>query len=195
VGRARVAGRVYRDVNENGRWDAGEGLVPNATLRVGSRGVTTDSSGRYTAWDLIPFEATSVELDTLSLPDPSWVPPTTLFQLAPSPNAYTSLDIPLVPGHELEGRVVAADGRHAVGGVTLLLRYIATGRTRRIVSFGDGSFYLLGLQAGEYEMTVSPTDLRGLQADASPIRFEIGRTGDRTPGVEVRLRPAINAAE
>jgi len=70
IGRARVVGRVYRDLNGNGRREADEPGLPGVRLRVGSRGVATDSLGRYSAWDLVPFEATSVEVDTLSITDP-----------------------------------------------------------------------------------------------------------------------------
>ena len=43
-------------------------------LTVGSTSVTTDSLGRYEAWNLLPFEAVVVTLDTLSLESPLLVP-------------------------------------------------------------------------------------------------------------------------
>jgi len=172
IGRARVVGRVYRDLNGNGQHDADEPGVPNVRLRVGSRGVATDSLGRYSAWDLVPFEATSVEVDTLSVDDPLWVPTALLFHLTPGPNSHDAVDVAMLPASEASGRVVV-DERSAVGGVPVVLRHLGSGAGIRVTTFSDGAFYAVGLRPGEYEATVPEEVLTLLKARQVQTRFRV----------------------
>jgi hypothetical protein len=192
IGRARVVGRVYRDLNANGRHEPDEPGLPGVRLRVGSRGVTTDSLGRYSAWDLVPFEATSVEVDTLSITDPLWVPASLIVRLVPGPNAYEAVDMGLLPASEAAGQVVFGEDRAGVGGVPVLLRHAGSGAVIRTVTFSDGSFYAIGLRPGEYEASVPAETLDRLGADQLPVRFRADATGQPAEGLIIPLasRPA-----
>jgi len=192
IGRARVVGRVFRDDNVNGRWDQSESGLGGVVLRVGSRGVTTDSMGRYTAWDLVPFEATTVEVDTLSIKDPLWVPASLLYRVSPGPNAYEVVDIPLLPASEVTGRVVLAPGNQGVGGVPVVLRHLGSGATVRVITFSDGGFYVFGLRPGTYEASVESGSLRALRMTGQPVRFTLdpGPQGGSLDGVVLRLNGA-----
>jgi hypothetical protein len=195
IGRARVVGRVYRDVNGNGHHDPDEPGLPGVRLRVGSRGVTTDSLGRYSAWDLVPFEATSVEVDTLSLTDPLWVPAALVIRLVPGPNSFDAVDVGLLPASEAAGQVVlgtedAGDGRTAagIGGVPLLLRHLGSGAVVRTTTFSDGSFYAIGLRPGEYEASLTAETLTLLRARPGVVRFRVDPVGGSTvEGVVLRV--------
>jgi hypothetical protein len=188
IGRARVVGRVYRDVNGNGRYEPDEPGVPDVRLRVGSRGVTTDSLGRYSAPDLVPFEATSVEVDTLSLDDPLWVPAALVYHLVPGPNSYDAVDVALLPASEAAGQVVMGDGV-AVGGVSVLLRHVGSGGVTRVTTFSDGVFYAVGLRPGEYEALVPNEVLDLLKARQTPARFRVDPSpgGGVVEGIVLRL--------
>ncbi|HWO89733.1 MAG TPA: hypothetical protein VNL98_11350, partial [Gemmatimonadales bacterium] len=105
LGRAGVAGVVFYDSNGNGAQDEGEDGVPELLLRIGARGVITDSSGRFHTFDMVPFIRTVVELDTLSLPDPTWVPVASRFTMVPAANGYLFVAIPLQRGGEVSGSV------------------------------------------------------------------------------------------
>jgi len=189
IGRARVVGRVYRDLNGNGRHEADEPGLPGVRLRVGSRGVTTDSLGRYSAWDLVPFEATSVEVDTLSIDDPLWVPAALVYRLVPGPNSYEAVDVGLLPAGEAAGQVLLGAGGAGVGGVTVTLRHVGSGATTRVTTFSDGSFYAIGLRPGEYEASLSRESLDLLKALPMPTRFRIDPAvqGGVSDGIVVRV--------
>jgi hypothetical protein len=190
IGRARVVGRVYRDLNANGRHEADEPGVSGVRLRVGSRGVTTDSLGRYSAWDLVPFEATSVEVDTLSITDPLWVPASLVIRLVPGPNSYDAVDVAMLPASEAAGQVVFGDARAGVGGVPVLLRHSGSGTVTRTVTFSDGSFYVIGLRPGEYEATVPAEILDRIGADQLPTRFRADASDNgATEGLVITLTP------
>jgi len=189
IGRARVVGRVYRDLNGNGRHEPDEPGLPGVRLRVGSRGVTTDSLGRYSAWDLVPFEATSVEVDTLSIDDPLWVPAALVYRLVPGPNSFEAVDVALLPASEAAGRVVLGDSGAGVGGVTVTLRLAGSSAAVRVTTFSDGSFYAIGLRPGEYEATLSEETLELLKARQPVVRFRVepGTQGETVEGVVITL--------
>ena len=189
IGRARVVGRVYRDLNGNGRHEPDEPGLPGVRLRVGSRGVTTDSLGRYSAWDLVPFEATSVEVDTLSIDDPLWVPAALVYRLVPGPNSFEAVDVALLPASEAAGRVVLGDSGAGVGGVIVTLRLVGSSAAVRVTTFSDGSFYAIGLRPGEYEATLSEETLELLKARQPVVRFRVepGTQGETVEGVVITL--------
>ena len=110
----------------------------------------------------------------------------------PSPNHFTSVDVPLSTGAVLEGQVSREFGgaMQGVAGVTLELREVSSGRRRSIVTFTDGSFYTLGVRPGEYELTVGTRTLELLRQTAEPLRFAVAPDGTAPAGLEIRLVPA-----
>ena len=78
-----------------------------------------------------------------------------------------------------------------VAGVGLLLTQVASGAVRRITSFSDGAFYLMGIKPGEYQLTVDPGSATRLGVAAAPIRIvvEADPDGATVGGVVVSLTP------
>ena len=192
IGRARVVGRVFRDLDGDGVQGADEPGVAGVRLRVGSRGVVTDSMGRYAAADLVPFETMSVEVDTLSLDDPLWVPTSLVYRLVPGPNSDNAVDVALLPGSEVAGRVTLGD--KGVGGVPVTLRHLGSEAVIRVLTFTDGSFYASGLRPGEYEASVAPEALTLLHAVEARtlVSVDPGVGNGSVEGVALELAPASN---
>src|SRR5207248_5878004 len=65
--RAGLTGRVFLDENGDGRWEAGEPVVPGVRVLVGTSSASSDSSGWFRVWDLVPFEPVLVTVDSLSI--------------------------------------------------------------------------------------------------------------------------------
>jgi hypothetical protein len=122
-------------------------------------------------WDIPAFEPVQVEIDSLSLDNPLYVPAISSASVAPPPNAVRELNLPLVPGAILEGRVVRGPERRPVGSITLNLIDRATGRRRQIATFVDGSFYVMGVRPGEYDLEVDPRDLAARRLRGRPLRI------------------------
>ncbi len=162
IQRSGVSGTVFIDENANGTRDPGEPGAGDIRVTVGSYTSKTDSLGQYHVWDVPAFEPVLVQIDTTSLDNPLYVPAFTTASLQPPPNAYRPLDLPLVTGAVLEGRVVQ-DGA-PVPGITLVLTNQSNGKTTSIATFSDGSFYVLGVKPGQYTLEVDARDLvaRGL---------------------------------
>jgi hypothetical protein len=93
----------------------------------------------------------------------------------------------------LEGKVVRGDpaDRRGVGGVTLRLTDKRTGNVRRLVTFTDGDFYLLGVIAGQYELAVDASSLEALGMTSEPLPMVLAHTAEGVgrSGIVLVLRP------
>lgn len=193
VDRAGLAGTVFLDANGNGFRDPGEPGLPGVRLKAGISASTTDSTGRYQVWDLVPWEPVLVSVDSLSLRSPLWVPGFATISVEPSPNRYRVLDIPVLPGGVLQGRVLREDidGARGQGGVTLVIRNSRTGDTRTILTFSDGEFYAIGIKPGDYDISVDESVLERFTLATVPPAFTMPAEvdGATVDGIEIRLSP------
>ncbi|HJS47815.1 MAG TPA: hypothetical protein VJ773_07510, partial [Gemmatimonadales bacterium] len=184
--RAGVAGRVFIDRDGDGRRGPDESGLGGVRLAVGGTSATTDSLGRYEVWNLLPFEAVVVALDTLSLESPLLVPLPAAMRLVPAPNRFVTLDVPVAEATVLDGTVVRRDAPgddpRPLPGVELVVRELGSGRTLRARTFGDGTFYLTGVLAGEWEVTLDPDAAARLGVTATAVR-RLVRVEDLAGGV------------
>lgn len=188
--RSGLAGQVFLDENANGRRDDGEPPIPGVRVLIGTQSATADSNGAYHAWDLTPFEPVLVRVDSLSLDSPLLVPAFGSVSVQPGPNRFRALDVPITRAGVLEGKVVR-DGGRGVGGVTLVVTHQRTGTVRRVVTFTDGDFYLLGVTVGEYDLRVDQRSLDALAMTAEPFPFTLAPSaaGIGRSGMVIVLRP------
>jgi hypothetical protein len=186
--RAGLAGRVFLDQNQNGLYDPGERGLRNVRVQVGTGAALSDSSGAYQVWDIVPFEPVLVAVDSLSFESPLWLAPSPVVRVIPGPNQFTLYDVPIIVGGLLEGQLIGPNEESGMGGITLLLSRTGTDEPRRIITFSDGAFYVLGLAPGEYDLSVEPEWLERVGYAAEPQRVVVAPGSDEgsTP-LEVRL--------
>jgi hypothetical protein len=189
--RAGISGRVFLDVNGDGRWQPGEQTINGVRVRAGFVTAVSDSSGRYRIWDLPAFEPVLVAVDSSTLVSPLWRPAYNSVSVETGPNRFRNLDVPIVPAGVIEGRVVrqTVDSAVPVPGMRLLLRRHGSGQTVEVVTFSDGGFYLIGVKPGTYELSADPTTLARLELSAWPVEFTMPSSpeGATVDGLELRL--------
>jgi hypothetical protein len=191
LGRAGITGVVFFDANADGVQDEGEQGLANVLLRVGSRAVSTDSSGRFEVFDFVPFERTVVAVDSQSLPNPTWVPAEPLLSVRPTPNSYQLVPIAVVQGGEIAGRVVWEGHERALAGIRVLFRDQEHGTEAAVETFSDGAFYVMGLRPGRYWVFVDADQLQQLGLRSEPASVTIGSADQgQLEGVIVRLEHA-----
>lgn len=163
-----VSGRVFYDLDGDGRFSRGDSAATGVRVLVGYSGDATDASGVYAAWDLRPYEAVTVRIDSTALRDPRWVALTPEISVVPVPSMFRTADFALVQTVEVAGALVAGEMVGTSAGVGLTLRNLATGETSRVRTFADGTYYLPRLAPGRYELAVDPVALQLLMASADP---------------------------
>ena len=189
LGRAGIAGVLFRDDNGNGVRDPGEPGLPNIPIFVGGRAAETDADGRFAAWGLYPSEPVQVDVDSLSFGDPHYILPAPVIRVRPAANSFGMIEIPVVVGAEVSGFVVF--GAEALAGVPVLLRELNTGAEITILTFGDGGFYKAAVPPGEYEVTLPDAVLERLHALAPPLSIFVppGAGEKRYEDLQLRLQP------
>ncbi len=191
LSRGGVAGRVFLDTNGNGKFDRDEHPLEGVRVVVGPTFDFSDENGAYQVWDVLPYEPAQVTVDSASIPSPLWVPAFGMVLVEPAPNRYRRLDVPVVPAGIIEGRLAGpAAGRVGAAAVTLILHNKKTGEKRRIDTFSDGTFYAMGVRAGEWQLSVDPSCLTLLNATAAPLSFVMrgSAEGETVSGLELVLQ-------
>jgi len=187
-----VSGRVYLDRNQNGRYDESEYVLPDVEVTVGLFSQRTDQRGEYRIWPIPAYDPVVAAVDTATLASPLWLPAFGGIELRPVPNRFTKLNIAVLSGGVIEGRLVRAspDGDIPIAGADLILRHRATGRERRITTFRDGSFYALSIRPGEWDVAVDPELLTRMRRQADPLQFTIPQLveGATISGLLLRIR-------
>jgi len=192
VQRAGVSGRVFMDLNDNGKYDREEPVVPGVRVQVGISYATSDSRGLYRVWDVSPYESALVAVDTTSLASPLWVPAWDAIAVDPSPNRFRTVDVPLLPGGVIEGRVVrsTAAGDVPVAAAQLVLRHLKTGKSRILTTFTDGAFYAIGVRPGDYELLFIDRTAAAVGGEAVALRFSLPASleGTSVGGLQLTIR-------
>lgn len=189
LGYSGVEGRVFEDLDGDGQYGSADQPVAGAVVRIGGLRVSTDSAGRYSSWSATPYERVDVQLDTLSLQDPAWVPAVASHALRPSPQQFSNVTFPLVHTREVLGRFLGDSAMPPPAGVSLELRDATTGALYRTRTFGDGGFYISRMRPGTYVLTVTASSLAALGAAQPTTQVVVPSTGDEAVEIApVQLR-------
>ncbi len=188
--RGGVGGRVFLDLNGNGTLDPDEQPLAGVAVRVGAASAATDADGWYRVWDVLPFEPVRLEVERFTLESPLWVPAFERIEIEPTPNSVRRVDIPVLSGGIVEGRVLAgptADSATAVSGMALAILNAAGTTVATATSFSDGGFTALGLAPGDYTLrSLSPEWVMRAR-----VRFSVRPVpeGDRVRDITILVIP------
>ncbi len=107
-----IRATVYRDLNDNGRRDAGEPFEKGAQVTTGPRLAerTTDTNGSVLIPGLTNYIPVAVGIDSSSLADPTLAPKKALQVVTPRPGVAAEVEIGLVGAGDIEGSIVRGDG-------------------------------------------------------------------------------------
>jgi len=179
LGLSGVEGRVFRDLDGDGKFGAHDEPIADATVRVGGFVAHTDANGRYSMWNVLPYQAVNVQIDSLSLQDPAWVPALPGRALRPSPQQFTTVDFALVRTREIAGVLVPGAKIATTAGVGLELRDVDGGALNASRTFSDGAFYFGRVRPGHYRLAVAKASASALGITTPPeIDVVVGADSD-----------------
>ena len=188
-----VHATVYRDLNGNGVFDAGEPLEKGALITTGSRQAErkTDSKGSVTIGGLNAYEPVPVGVDVTSLDDPMLTPEKALQVVVPRPGIPADVQIGLVGGGSVEGALIKS-AELGFEGVDLELVDQAGNVTGTARTDFDGFFLFERVAYGRYTLRVSAAS-----AAAAKIGIDLGVrvevTADQTVVRVGSLHPQLPA--
>ncbi len=164
VGSGTALIRPFLDNNNNGAKDKDEQFISGLKAKVaGGRPRRSRGERQYYYYDgLRAYDQYLVQIDQYSLDNPLLRPTHENYEVFCNPNIVTTIDVPLVIGSEVTGRV----GRQAdsvvvgQGGIQVMFFSLAKESAIQVTSLSNGEFYYLGLIPGSYRVYLDPDQLK-----------------------------------
>jgi hypothetical protein len=167
-------------------------------VQVGTGWSLSDAEGRYRVWDLAPFVPMPVSVDSTTMPSPLWIPVIRHANIEAGPNRFEPLDIPVVAGGVVEGRVSwVRDGATSLPPIPLLLMNAAGIIVARTSTFSDGEFVLFGVHPGALTVRIDPAWLAAQGLSGAVTQSIVLPASDdgatvRVPAITITARPSVD---
>jgi hypothetical protein len=173
AGWGAASGRVFLDMNGNGRMDPGEKAIPGAGFLLNGAGqmARTNDAGEAFLPNFTPYQDVDLALATSTLEDPFWKSSRDAVRILPRPGKVAIVDFPVLVSGEITGTVYRMqDGKPGVAsGVTLELMNARGVLAKKVRSAFDGFYDITDVRPGTYTLRVAPDYATRLQA-AVPAR-------------------------
>ncbi len=181
----QVVATVYRDLDGNGRRDAGEPTEKDVQLAASRVPVDrlTGADGQVIIDALEPFQPILIGIDASSLPDPFVQPSTQGLVVTPRPGIAVTIELPLSSAGEIDGTLVKAGGG-SLEGVDLELVDVESRVVKKTRSDYDGFFLFEGVPYGRYTVRIGK-----LSAEAVRVLPLIGsaQVSGQNPSVKLGI--------
>lgn len=154
-----LAARVFLDENNNGEYDSGETLVPDAGISTNASQTKARSGkdGVVFVNGIIPHNPTSATLALETLEDPAWLPSFKGLEFIPRPGKILKIDIPIVESGEIDGTTyLIKNGKQITAGDVQLELVREDGKVvSQTKSAYDGFYILSNIPPGTYILRIN----------------------------------------
>jgi hypothetical protein len=190
---AAASVRVFLDKNGNGRFDATEEVLKNASVLFKQSVLAMRSDDGITrVRDLVPYSEYEVSLDESSLDNPLYVPRSPSMVFVAEPNGFKAVDIPMVVAGVVSGTVrlvrtslapntvrpnatphaatptATVVGKQtkqeSVSGMSIHLTQQGGTFKKTVNTFSDGTYYVMGVPPGRYTASIDTAQIKILRA-------------------------------
>lgn len=166
-GLGAVSARAFLDLNQNGRFDAGERLLQDVSFRVGdmSRGEWRPDPTVAVYTQLARAIDSQLQVDTATLEDTTQVPAVASYTVRPRAGTLLKVDVPIAILGEVNGtvRLRRAGKTREISGLEIQLVKPNGEVARSMRSAFDGFFEFRELPQGEYTLRVASKDEKRLK--------------------------------
>jgi TolA-binding protein len=165
IGKGGIDVVLFVDNNSNGKYDAGDELIPARGVKVDGMGkveLGRDSIIRVT--QLESYFRYNLEVDRQQI-DPNLVPVIDKFSFVVDPNQMRKVEIPFYRGGIISGNVYfdKQGNRVPLSGGRIIMRSTKGAFADTLRTFADGGFYAMNVAPGNYTLVVDPVQLQFLQ--------------------------------
>ena len=187
VTKGRISGRVFIDVNGNGRYDPGDRPVAGAIVSTRITEVSTDASGYYR----FPPCAPGTYTITISHLPSDTAPPASSPQVTVKPGITAGINVPLAPIAHLDGILFDDTNKNGVydpgeGGVAQVRILLSgAGSTADTDTAATGRFEFTNLTPGKYTVSVDDTTLPPRFTFTTPKQVTVTITPQTAPHVAI----------
>ena len=175
-GKSAAVINCFIDENGNGKYDTGEKNIEGIKLNLNNLSrINYDSAGKIIVSELIPYSLYHAKLLETQFENPLLVPKFKEFSFIADPNKYKRIDIPFYFAGEINGSVRKQNKNEVIPlpGLKITIENKQTGKTQKISSFSDGSFYYFGLLPGKYRIYIDKKLLKKINLRSTPEFYEI----------------------
>jgi hypothetical protein len=186
--------RVFEDINQDNRFDAGDRLLPDAQLIVDGNTTETVTSKKGLAIidNLPPYRPVSIGVDSSLMDNVDLVPSRLINGISARPGTMSYADLPMTVSGGVDGEILMLTGTgpaQLMAGITLQLVDTKGGIVTATKSGYDGFYIFEKVPAGEYNLIVQPEVLKALNAEMVGQRIvRVTRENPYPSGITVRMK-------
>lgn len=196
VDRASLSLRAFLDLNNDGRYDEGEPLIPDIDIGLDAGTVRHGGDSLIRILDLDPNVPYLLTIDDTHLPNISWRAKHRLMEVTAGADCFQRIDIPIVVAGEASGHVLRERNGAAQGIAGIIVRFRSEEDGQflpdSVISIDGGEFFYMGLPPGRWTAVPDPEQMKGLglalAAKAETFALRGGENGDVAEGINIRLR-------
>ena len=171
-------GRVFLDLDGDGRQDEGESGLSGVRLNIGERLTSppSDKEGIVHLSRLLPYTHHIISVDEASLPDPFFFSKDPALNVMVRPGRTTATAIPILAAGGISGVVTLFRENlpeEGAAGIPLLLLDKEGREVTRTRTEFDGFFYIDKIPPGEYRLILDREKLLALKLEAYPADYDI----------------------
>ena len=198
-GKGGIALYPFLDLNNNGKFDAGEHMVKLSSVKtIGGNLIFSKKDSIIRIPNLNAFTSCLLEFDDNDLENISWRFKYKSYDVLIDPNQFKRIDIPIITLGEMSGMTYMKRENSMKGIGRILVKIYKKGTTTPIaetLSESDGYIYYLGLGPGEYIAHVDSVQLRNLNFMSDPplreFTIKTVEEGDIVGGIDFVLSSKI----
>jgi len=196
VGKAGVSILLFVDKDGDGEYTSGDEIIPHAAVKLDRPArIELSREGVIRLSQLQANHRYNLVIDRGAIPNPLFLPAYEKFSFIADPNQFKRVEIPFYPSGVIEGVVSMLTDKQTegVGGMRLTISGIGNEFEKTTRTFRDGSFYMLDIPSGRYEIRLDPEQLNFLNVKTAKngytFEIEARSDGDYIDEMRVILHP------
>jgi hypothetical protein len=148
----------------------------------------------HVAHDLDPYREYTVEVNAGDFDNPLLRLQADTYTITLMPNVINRIRVPVTAVGEVAGAVVSDDKELALNNLPVVIKNYSSTFSETLPTYGNGYFYYVGLEPGEYYATIKGDELSARELhlqESLPFTVTSSAEGDIVDGLELKVEPIV----